>query len=274
VASGSIRGPTLRGQFKISAELKSQIRRLFYVNHFTINAISEALGLHRDTIAGALEVDRMRRRTLPAELDRFEQKIRETLAVYPKLRGSRIYAMLREQGYTGSLRQLRRRLSTMRPAYKERFYVKNRVIAGEQAQVDWGHFGKLRVGKAERNLSAFVMTLSWSRRMFVCFTFDQKVETLLNCHVKAFHALGGITRSILYDNMKSVVSERLGSNVRYHNALVEFCQHWLFEPSVCAPYSPESKGRVERSIRYFRKSSSKHPLNTFWNRPRRLPSSY
>jgi transposase len=236
----------------ISAELKSQIRRLFYVNHLTVNGIAEALGLHRDTVAGALEVDRMKRRTSPAELDRFEQKIRETLDIYPKLHGSRIYAMLREQGYTGSLRHLRRKLSTMRPSYKERFYVKKQVIAGEQAQVDWGHFGKLRVGKAERNLSAFVMTLSWSRKMFVCFTFDQKVETLLNCHVKAFQALGGITRTILYDNMKSVVSERLGSNVRYHSALVEFCQHWLFEPNVCAPYSPESKGRVERSIRYFR----------------------
>ncbi|HYX38096.1 MAG TPA: IS21 family transposase, partial [Oligoflexus sp.] len=156
--------------------------------------------------------------------------------------------------YTGSLRQLQRRLGTMRPSYQERFYVKKHVIAGEQAQVDWGHFGKLRIGKAERNLSAFVMTLSWSRKIFVYFTFDQRVETLLSCHVKAFQALGGVPRSILYDNMKSVVQERLGNVVRYHDALVEFCQHWLFEPSVCAPYHPESKGRVERSIRYFRGS--------------------
>jgi len=29
--------------------------------------------------------------------------------------------------------------------------------------VDWGHFGKVTVGRAERPLMAFVMVLSWSR---------------------------------------------------------------------------------------------------------------
>ncbi|HYX33991.1 MAG TPA: hypothetical protein VE954_12820, partial [Oligoflexus sp.] len=128
----------------ISAEVKSQIRRLFYVSYFSMNAIGEALGLHRDTVSRALELDRKRRKTPPSELDRFDQKIRETVEIYPRLHGSRIYVMLKEQGYTGSLRQLQRRLGTMRPSYQERFYVKKHVIAGEQAQVDWGHFGKLR----------------------------------------------------------------------------------------------------------------------------------
>lgn len=238
----------------ISSEIRAEARRLFYVKHFTIHAISEALGIHRDTVAAALETERMKRGVSVSELDRFEGKIRETLEIYPKLHGSRIYAMLKDQGYRGSLRHLRRRIDKLRPSYKERFYVRNQVIAGEQAQVDWGHFGKLAVGKAERNLSAFVMTLSWSRKIFVCFTFDQKVETLLACHIKAFQFFGGIPRSILYDNMKTVVVERLGNVVRYHEALIEFCEHWYFTPSVCAPYHPESKGRVERSIRYFRGS--------------------
>lgn len=103
----------------ISAEVKSQIRRLFYVSHFPMNAIAEALGLHRDTVSRALELDRKRRKTLPSELDRFDQKIRETLEIYPKLHGSRIYGMLKEQGYTGSLRQVQRRIGTIRPSYQE-----------------------------------------------------------------------------------------------------------------------------------------------------------
>lgn len=236
----------------ITIEQRSEIRRLFYVKHFSANAISSSLGIHRDTVLRALEVKRADREAASSELDRFTQKIKETLELYPKLHGSRIHVMLKEQGYTGSLRHLRRRLQTLRKPFKERFYVKSEYIPGECAQVDWGHFGTLKVGKAERKLSAFVMTLAWSRRMFVCFTFDQKIETLLNCHRQAFLAFGGVPRSILYDNMKTVVVERLGSQVRYHEALLEFCQHWLFEPSVCAPYQPQSKGRVERSIRYFR----------------------
>jgi transposase len=236
----------------IPDELKSEIRRLFFVRHFSANAISASLGIHRDTVLRALELRKSEREAAESELDRFVQKIRETLDIYPKLHGSRIYTMLKQQGYTGSLRQLRRRLSHMRKPFKERFYVKSEYIPGECAQVDWGHFGILRVGKAERKLSAFVMTLAWSRRIFVCFTFDQKIETLLECHRKAFIALGGVPRAILYDNMRTVVVERLGQSIRYHDSLIEFCQHWLFQPSVCAPFQPQAKGRVERSIRYFR----------------------
>jgi len=236
----------------ISDELKSEIRRLFYVRHFTANAISSSLGIHRDTVMRALELREAERVQAESELDRFEGKIRETLEIYPKLQGTRIHQMLKDQGYQGSLRHLRRRLKRLRSPIKDRFYVKPSYIPGESAQVDWAHVGTLKVGKAERKLSAFVMVLSWSRKMFVYFTFDQKMETLLACHVKAFAAMGGVPRSILYDNMKTVVVERLGQSIRYHESLLEFCQHWLFQPSVCAPYQPQSKGRVERSIRYFR----------------------
>lgn len=236
----------------ISDDQKSEIRRLFYVKHFTANAIALSLGIHRDTVMRALELKEPERKVFGSELDRFEGKIRETLEVYPRLHGSRIYQMLKEQGYKGSLRQLRRRLREMRPSAEERFHVKPNYISGECAQADWGHFGSLRVGKAERKLSAFVMTLAYSRRIFVRFTFDQKMETLLDCHQRAFEVFGGVPRSVLYDNMKTVVVERLGQDVRYHDSLREFCKHWLFEPSVCAPYQPQSKGRVERSIRYFR----------------------
>lgn len=236
----------------ISDELKSEIRRLFYVRHFTANAIATSLGIHRDTVMKAIELREAERVAAESELDRFEGKIRETLEIYPKLQGTRIHQMLKEQGYAGSLRHLRRRLRALRKPIKERFYMKPSYIAGECAQVDWTYVGTLKVGKADRKLSAFVMILAWSRRIFVRFTFDQKIETLLDCHVKAFVALGGVPRSILYDNMKTVVVERLGQSIRYHESLLEFCQHWLFEPSVCAPYQPQSKGRVERSIRYFK----------------------
>lgn len=236
----------------ISDDLRSEIRRLYYVRHFTANAISTSLGIHRDTVMRALELRAAERAQSESELDKFEGKIKETLEIYPKLQGTRIHQMLKAQGYQGSLRHLRRRLRKLRAPIKDRFYMKPSYIAGESAQVDWAHVGTLKVGKAERKLSAFVMVLSWSRKMFVHFTFDQKMETLLACHVKGFAAFGGAPRSILYDNMKTVVVERIGQSIRYHEALLEFCQHWLFQPSVCAPYQPQSKGRVERSIRYFR----------------------
>ena len=52
-------------------------------------------------------------------------------------------------------------------------------IIGEQAQVDWGCFGSIQVGRATRSLSCFVMVLSRSRAIFARFFLDQRLESFL-----------------------------------------------------------------------------------------------
>ena len=78
-----------------------------------------------------------------------------------------------------------------RPAAKAEAFLKLTTLSGEQAQVDWGHFGKIQVGAATRSLSCFVLVLSWSRAMYARFTLDQTLETFLRGHALAFEALGG-----------------------------------------------------------------------------------
>ena len=56
------------------------------------------------------------------------------------------------------------------------------VLKDEQAQVDWASFGKIRIGNATRNLSCFVMVLSFSRAHFARFVLDQKMESFLSTH--------------------------------------------------------------------------------------------
>ncbi len=112
----------------------------------------------------------------------------------------------------------------------------------------------MTVGNAQRKLSAFVMVLSYSRAIFVRFTFDQTIESLLGCHRDAFAFFGGIPRTILYDNMRTVVADRIGKEYRFHNDLMNFASHYLFEIKACKPYQPQSKGRVERAIRYLREN--------------------
>jgi transposase len=50
----------------------------------------------------------------------------------------------------------------VRPRRVEAF-LRLQTLPGEQAQVDWGHFGKVIVGNATRPLMAFVMVLSYLR---------------------------------------------------------------------------------------------------------------
>ena len=60
---------------------------------------------------------------------------------------------------------------------------------GEQAQVDWGHFGYINHRGHQRRLYAFVMTLGWSRAMYVEFTVSADAAWWLRCHQHAFQFL-------------------------------------------------------------------------------------
>ena len=71
------------------------------------------------------------------------------------------------------------------------------MFPAEQAQADWAHFGEVTVGRARRRLSCFVITLSYSRALYLEFFFDQTMENFLRGHVHAFQAWSGQPRVIL-----------------------------------------------------------------------------
>lgn len=238
----------------INVQLRAEIRRLFFAEHWRVNTIAEALGVHHDTVEHAIEKDRFvitSRPVRPTIVDPYKAFIRETLEQHPRLRATRVYAMVKARGYTGSEVQIRRYVRTVRPRKKEAF-LRLSTLPGEQAQVDWGSFGKIMVGHARRTLSCFVMVLSCSRAVFARFFFDQTLESFLAGHTEAFEALGGVPREILYDNLKTAVLERRGDNVVFHPALLELCGHYHFAPKPCAPYRGNEKGKVERMIQYLR----------------------
>ena len=238
----------------IDAKLRADIRRLFFAEHWRVNTIAEALGVHHDTVEHAIEKDRFvitSRPVRPTIVDPYKAFIRETLEQHPRLRATRIYAMVKARGYTGSEVQIRRYVRKVRPRKKEAF-LRLSALPGEQAQVDWGSFGKIMVGHACRTLSCFVMVLSCSRAVFARFFLDQTLESFLTGHTRAFEALGGVPREILYDNLKTAVLERRGDNVVFHPALLELCGHYHFAPKPCAPYRGNEKGKVERMIQYLR----------------------
>ena len=86
----------------IAAEQKANIRRLFHGEHWKIGTIAAELGLHPDTVRGALEVERFKRGPAPraALTDPYLDFMRQTLEQHPRLRATRLYQMLRDRGYT------------------------------------------------------------------------------------------------------------------------------------------------------------------------------
>ena len=241
----------------ISPELRARIRRLFFAEHWKVGTIATELGVHHDTVRHAIESDRfvpVGRPKGPSRLDPYKPLVLDTLEQYPRLRATRLFEMLRDRGFSGSPQQVRRFVKTVRPRGAREAFFRLETLPGEQGQVDWGCFGSIRVGRAERKLSCFVMVLSFSRGLFARFALDQTLESFLRGHVLAFEAFGGAPRQLLYDNLKSVVLERDGQLVRYHPRILELAGHYHFAPQPCAPYRGNEKGKVERAIHYLRYS--------------------
>ncbi len=239
----------------ISAEQYAQIRRLFFAEHWKVNTIATELGLHHDTVERAIEADRFvraARQFRSSLLDPYKPFIDDVLERHPRLRATRLLEMVKARGYVGGYVPVMRYVRSVRPATKAEAFLKLSTLPGEQAQVDWGHFGSIQVGNATRSLSCFVLVLSWSRAMFARFTLDQTLETFLRGHALAFERLGGAPRRILYDNLKSVVVERVGEHIRFHPQILECAGHYHFAPVPCAPYRGNEKGKVERTIQYLR----------------------
>ena len=240
----------------ITEELRSKIRRLYFAEHWKAGTIAAELGVHRDTVLLAIEARSFLSETSRARaelLDPYRGFLEETLEVYPRVRATRLWEMVRGRGYAGSVYPIRRFLRRRRPAKSEAFHRLTALI-GEEAQVDWGSFGTIRIGRATRRLSCFVMVLSWSRATFARFTLDQSSESFHACHVQAFEAFGGVTRRILYDNLKSAVLERDGDIIRFHPRILQLAGHYHFAPTPVAVARGNEKGRVERRIRDLRES--------------------
>jgi transposase len=239
----------------IDPETHVQIRRYFYAEHWKIGTIASQLGIHKDTVRHAIEADRFHRgQALRASIiDPYLEFVRQTLDQHPRLRATRIYQMIRDRGYTGSVVQLRRSVARLRPPAREAF-LRLHTFPAEQAQVDWAHFGHVAVGRAKRALSCFVITLSYSRALYLEFFFDQTMENFLRGHVRAFQDWGGAPRAILYDNLRSAVLERRGNEIHFNPRLLELCAHYHFVARPCQVRAGNQKGRVERAIRYVRDS--------------------
>lgn len=239
----------------ISKEIEAKILRYHHVERWPIGTIGRQLGVHHSVVRRVLsQAGISEKKTLSKEsiVTPYLPFIQKTLEDYPALAASRLYAMAQERGYPGGESHFRHIVSLYRKPRAAEAFLRLRTLPGEQAQVDWGHFGHMTIGQAKRPLMAFVMVLSYSRKIFLRFYLNARMGNFLHGHVAAFEAFGGVTRVCLYDNLKSAVLERHGNAIRFNPILLEFSAYYRFEPRPVAIARGNEKGRVERAIRYVR----------------------
>jgi transposase len=219
-----------------------------------------ALHLHMDTrtIQKYLQapVQKPVSRPRASKLDRFKSAIDELLQQDPQASSAVIAQRLKPLGFAGGRTILQEYVREHRPALSvPRAFVRMEPNPGDRFEVDWGHFGTLDYFGDKRKLYVFALVECHSRMLYVEFTHSQSFETFVRCHIHAFHALGGCSREIWFDNLATAVAEHDGRLVRFHPRFFAFAKEYGFFPRACHRAAGWEKGKVERAgIGYVRQN--------------------
>lgn len=221
----------------------------------SISEIARLSGRDRKTIRRLVREGGPRPRSsrqVSSKLDPFRQYLLgRVLGEYPVSNAEVLYDEIRERGYRGGRTILKDFLQPFREVAKEKTTKRFETAPGVQAQVDWGEFKK----PGRKRVQGFALTLGWSRAMYLDFTSTQALAAFLLCHERAFHYLGGVPAHILYDRTKTVWlrDDERGDPI-FHPGLLDFAQHYGYEPRLCPANWPQAKGKVESGIGYVRKN--------------------
>jgi len=96
----------------------------------------------------------------------------------------------------------------------------------------------------------FVATLGFSRHQYAEIVFDQKVNTWIGLHQRAFAFLGGVPKRVVLDNLKAGVVKALVVDPILGEAYRKLAQHYRFLISPNRPRTPRHKGKVENGVNY------------------------
>jgi len=163
--------------------------------------------------------------------------------------------LVRHHGYCGSYSSVRRFVHHLRPRGKEAV-VRMESPPGQCAQVDFGGAGKMLDPATGRLQQAycFVMTLAYSRHQYVEFVFDQRMETWIGCHQRAFESFGGVPKELVIDNLKAAVLRAALDDQKLADPYRKLAQHYGTLVHPCRPRAPQHKGIAENGVHYVQRN--------------------
>ncbi len=242
---------------------KRVLLREYLEQGWSKSALAAKLGVGRRTVhrwirSGQLERDVddevVRYKARPAidrKIDPYRTIIEARLQAYPLLSAVRLHEEIRAAGYAGSYTQVKEYVRQVRPVVLEPV-VRFETPPGHQGQVDFAHF-RLPWGRRW----ALLVVLGFSRLLWFHFFRRQDMPTLFYGLEQAFGFFGGVPYELLFDQMKAVIieDERLnGGRLVENPEFLRFASHWQFRARACRAYRAQTKGKVERPIRYVREN--------------------
>jgi len=230
----------------------------------SIREASRMFGLDRRTVAKMLaySVPPGYRRSKPPQrpmldpfigiIDRFLEEDRASPAKQ-RHTAKRIFDRLRDEyGFDGGYTIVKDYVRERRRRTREMFVPLSHPPG--HAQVDFGE-AKAVIGGKEQKIHFFAMDLPHSDACFVKAYPGETSEAFCDGHVSAIAFLGGVPRSILYDNTTLAVGRILGDGKRQRTRVfAELQSHYLFEDRFGRPGKGNDKGKVEGLIGFARRN--------------------
>lgn len=172
------------------------------------------------------------------------------------LSAKKLFEEIKLQGYDGGYQTVSNYVFSKKKEYKTKAVIRFETLPGEQGQVDWGYFGEIYDNELKKvvKLYCFVIVLGYSRTKYIEFFTNQNTTSFLKGHNNAFKYFGGIPKELLYDNLKSVVIKRrlLQKDSEMNKRFIDYSGFYGFNPVLCRPYRPQTKGKVENTVNYVR----------------------
>ena len=251
----------------VGVDQYKRIRKMSAEEGLSQREIARRLGISRNTVArycrGAnMPWEQARRVRKPGIVNQdIEQFIHSCLEHdkdpdVPKKQhhtARRIYERLvAEKGFTGGESTVRRWVNLLRDEPGEA-YMPLHFALGEAAQVDWGEATfYLRGERTRANLLCF--RLCGSRHIDVRAYPRKDLESFLEGHIGFFERIGGVPRTMIYDNLRTAVLKDWGKRAVCQKEFEQFSAHYAFTPRFCTIGKGNEKGLVEGLVGYARRN--------------------
>lgn len=165
----------------------------------------------------------------------------------------RIHQDLRELPGTEQVTydSVRRLLKRIAPTVSELPFRRLECEPGVEAQVDFGTGISITLPNGKRRRTCvFRIVLSHSRKAYSECVYRQTTDDFLACLENAFHAFGGVPRTLIIDNLKAAVKRVDFYDPELTPKVRSFCEHYGTVILPTKPRMPRHKGKVERHIAY------------------------
>jgi len=224
----------------------------------SIRQIARETNVSRNTVRKYLRAEglpeRKKRPKRGSKLDPFKTALHQLMAdgIY---NAEVLWERIRQQGYSGGKTLVKDYVKPHRPPRQAPAVQRYETKPGDQAQVDWGIADYVDERGEFHKVPVFVMTLGYSRAMYIEFARRCDIRSFLRCFLNAIESFGGVPNVMLTDRMKTVILG-IGDDrkPRWHPLFADFAATLGIVPKVCRVRRPQTKGKVERAVRFVKEN--------------------